>query len=174
MTIQELIDKAALIDIRILLTVFLLPVIIVWIIGRIHGTYGGGRSPWKYIYSVLVYLVCIPGMFSAVITAYSLFFIRQNLLNVNFIVYFIPLISMIVTLVLVGNQVQWDRIPGFDRLYALMVLIGVSFIVALAVSKTRIWLFFGGSIWFFLVVAVICFFVLKGCIHTISGKKKRL
>ena len=41
---------------------------------------------------------------------------------------------------------SFDDIPGFDRLSGLMVVIAITFVLVLAIEKTRIWLFFGGSI----------------------------
>jgi hypothetical protein len=94
----------------------------------------------------LVYLVCVPGMFAAVITAYTLFFSGENLLDANLLVYFLPIASMVATLVLIRKNVSFDEIPGFDHLSGLMVMVGCSFAIALAIQKTRIWVFFGGSI----------------------------
>lgn len=88
MTIESLIGEIGQIDIWILLAIFLAPPVLVWILRMLHGRGNGGNSPWNYIYSVLVYLVCVPGMFSCVLTAYAMFFVRQNLLEVNFFIYF--------------------------------------------------------------------------------------
>ncbi len=117
-----------------------------WLCGRLHGQGNGGAAPWKYFYSVLVYLACVPGLFAAVLTAYTLFLSHENLLDVNPLVYFLPIVSMIVTLVFMRKNVSFDQVPGFDRLSGLMVMIGCSFALALAIQKTNIWLFFGGSI----------------------------
>lgn len=173
MTIEDLINRIGILDTRIILLLFFLPVGIAWVSGRLHGPYNGWRSPWKYIYAVLVYLVCIPGIFSAVITAYALFIVRQNLMQVNFVVYFIPIISMAATLMVIDKNVPWNQVPGFDRLYALMILIAVSFMMALVILKTRIWIFFGGSVWIFIIASVVCFLILKGCLQAIRGKRNR-
>jgi hypothetical protein len=161
MTIESLIGEIGQIDIWILLVIFLAPPVLVWILRMLHGRGNGGNSPWNYMYSVLVYLVCVPGMFSCVLTAYSMFFVRQNLLEVNFFIYFFPILCMIATLVFVRKNVHWDQVPGFERLSALMVLIAVSFAIALALQKLRIWIIFGGSIGTILVIAIFCFALLK-------------
>jgi hypothetical protein len=106
----------------------------------------GGRAPWKYIYSILVYLACVPGLFAGVLTAYTLFFTRENLLDASLVVYVAPIVSMIVTLILIRKNVEFDQVPGFDRISGLMVMIACSFGVALAIEKMRIFVFFGGSI----------------------------
>lgn len=80
------------------------------------------------------------------LTAYTLFFSRENLLDASLLAYFTPVVSMIVTLVFIRKSVSFDDIPGFDRLSGLMLMIGCSFAFALAIDKTRIWIWFGASI----------------------------
>jgi hypothetical protein len=132
-----------------------------WLLRWVHGTGRGAASPWKYVYSALVYLACVPGLFSSVLTAYSLFFRNENLLEVNLLVYLLPLISMIVTLVFVHKNVGFDAVPGFDRLSSLMILIACSFGLALAIHKTRIFVGFFGSIDRLFLLAAGIFALLK-------------
>src|SRR4029077_19160988 len=130
----------------LLLLAFVAPPVLAWLAGWLHGKDQGRLSPWKYLYAVLVYLVCVPGMFAAVITAYTLFVSGENLLDANLLVYFLPIASMITTLVLIRKNVSFDDVPGFDRLSGLMVMVGCSFVIALVIQKTRIFVFCGGSI----------------------------
>src|SRR4051812_30633364 len=103
MTINDLI-KLANGHLLVLLIFFVAPPIIAWLCGRIHGQGNGGRAPWNYVYSILVYMVCIPGLFASVLTGYELFFQRADLLNVNLAVYFLPIISMVATLILIHKN----------------------------------------------------------------------
>lgn len=137
------------------------PPLVAWVIGQLHGRGRGGAGPWKHFYAVLVYLACVPGMFAGVLTAYTLFFSRENLLDANPFVYFLPILSMIVTLMLIRKSVSFDEVPGFDRLSGLMVMVGCSFAIALAIQKTKIWIFFGGSIERLFVLAAGIFGLLK-------------
>jgi hypothetical protein len=135
--------------------------LLAWALGAVHARGQGGATPWKYFYAVLVYLACIPGLFSAVITAYTLFFSHENLLDASFVVYLLPILSMVVTLIFIRKNVSFDEVPGFDRLSGLMVMVGCSFAVALAIQKTNIWLFFGGSIELLFMLALGVFALLK-------------
>lgn len=144
-----------------LVAFFVLPPVLAWICGRIHGQGNGVNSPWKYIYSVLVYAVCIPGLLASVLTGYGLFFRNENMLDVNLAVYVLPIISMIVTLIFIHKTVNFENVPGFDRISGLMVMIGCSFVIALAIQKTRIWIFFGGSIAMLFALAAGIFALLK-------------
>ena len=63
--------------------------------------------------------------------------------------------------VLARDVVAEIDVPGFDRLSGLMVMVGCSFVIALAIQKTRIWVFFGGSIEQLLLLAAGVFALLK-------------
>ena len=140
---------------------FVAPPVVAWLLGRIHARGQGGGSPWKYLYAVLVYLACVPGLFAAVITAYTLFFSHENLLDASLLVYFLPIVSMVVTLIFIRKNVSFDEVPGFDRLSGLMMMMGCSFALALAIQKTRIWIVFGGSIELLFALALGVFALLK-------------
>jgi hypothetical protein len=144
-----------------LLGLFLVAPAAAWLCGWAHGRGNGGKPPWNYIYSVLVYLACVPGTFAAVLTCYSLFFTRENLLDVNPLVYFLPIVALVVTLVFIRKNVSFDEVPGFERIEGLMVMIACSFGVALAIQKTNIWIFFGGSIERLFILAAAVFALLK-------------
>jgi len=160
MTIQDLIQTANGHPLALVLF-FVSPPAIAWLCGLIHGRGNGGQSPWKYIYSVLVYAVCVPGLFSSVLTGYSIFFRHADLLNVNLVIYFLPIVSMIVTLILIHKTVNFENVPGFDRISGLMVMIGCSFIIALAIDKSRILFLFHGSIAMLFALAAGVFALLK-------------
>src|SRR5712672_2859018 len=107
MTTRDLIQWAGQHPVLLLLA-FVAPPTLAWLAGRLHGKDQGKLPPWKYLYAVLVYLVCVPGMFAGVITAYTLFFRGENLLDANLLVYFLPIASMIATLVLIRKNVSFD------------------------------------------------------------------
>ncbi|HMQ08595.1 MAG TPA: hypothetical protein PKC30_14950 [Saprospiraceae bacterium] len=56
----------------------------------------GHTSLWKYIYSMLIYLVCVPGIFAALLSIYRMLFEKQKILDINIYTQVLPLISMIV------------------------------------------------------------------------------
>lgn len=160
MTTRDLIQGAGQHPVVLILAFGVAPVL-AWLVGRLHAKDQGKAAPWKYFYAVLVYLVCVPGMFAGVITAYTLFFSGENLLDANLLVYFLPIASMVATLVLMRKKVSFDDVPGFDRLSGLMAMVGTSFVIALAIQKTRIFVFFGGSIEKLFLLAAALFALLK-------------
>lgn len=166
MTLREAVEATAAYPAVVLAVFTLLPLIPV-AAGFIHERGAGRFSPWKYVYAAVVFLCCIPGIFAAVLTGYALFFTRENLLDVNALVYFLPIVSMILTLFLVGRNVSFDHIPGFDRLSGLIVLIAITFILALGISKTRVWLFFGSSFLTLLILIIVLFALLRWGAHAL-------
>jgi hypothetical protein len=155
----------------VLTAVFASPPVAAFVAGLFHGKDNGGHSPWKYLYAVLVYLACVPGLFAAVATGYALFFGKENLLDAGIVGFFVPVVSMVATLILIRKNVPFDQVPGFDRLSGLMVMIGACFVIALAVDKTRIWLFFGGSIEKIFLLALAIFALLKWGAYMVFRKK---
>lgn len=137
------------------------PPVAAGLIGYFHGRGQGGATPWKYFYALLVYLVSLPGMCAAVLTGYALFFRNESLLDVNALVYLLPIASMVVTLLLIRRSVDFGQVPGFDRLSGLMVMMAVSFAMALAIQRTRIWVIFGGSVQTLFLLALGLFALLK-------------
>jgi hypothetical protein len=133
--------------------------------GKIHPRGSSIDFPHKYIYSILVYLSCVPGIFSSVILAYGLFFLRSNLLEANLIIYFLPIASMVLTIAIIRRNVELDYLPGSDRLVGLAALLALTFVFALLTMKTRIWILFGGSLTSLLVIMAFLFFLLKWSAH---------
>ena len=96
------------------------------VLGAVHRRGAGNDAPWKFAYSLLVYAACVPGMFGAVVTLG-------------------PVASMGATLAIAGRNVAFGPLPGFGRLSGLMTVLGLTFGVLFALSRTRVWLVFGGS-----------------------------
>lgn len=160
MTLRDLIQAAGNHPAPVVATLVALPVL-AWLVGICHRQGEGRNAPWKYAYSVLVYLACIPGTFAAVLTAYAMFFRNESLLDANLFIYFLPILSMVATLVAIRKRVSFDDVPGFDRLSGLMVLMACSFGIALVIHKTRIFIGFFGSVEMLFVLAAGIFALLK-------------
>lgn len=146
--------------------------VLAFLVGLMHGRGGGAVAPWRTVYALLVYLACVPGVIAAVLTGYALFFTGENLLDVNVLVYILPVASMIATLVVVGRNVRFADIPGFGRLSGLMLMIAVSFVLVLGVQKTGIWLVFHGGFGQLLAVLVGMFLLLKLGAWLLLGRRR--
>ena len=156
-----------------LISIILLAIpFVAWLPGLMHGRGNGGKKPWSIFYGFLVYMACLPGIFAAVLTTYSVLFLGKNLLTANITVYFLPIISMVATLAIIRSSVTFDDIPGFDRLSGLMIILAILFILVLGIQKTNIWMVFHGSFSRLLILLVVLFLALQWAGKRLFGKKR--
>lgn len=90
----------------------------------------------KYFMSFLVYAVAIPGILAILLLLYQLLMLRASLLNVSIIAYFVPIVAMIGTLLLLNRKVKLEKLPGFQRLSGLAILIAIAFIIIFILQRT--------------------------------------
>lgn len=159
MTLQELFDLAGEYPQQIIFIFALLP-IAAYILPQFSQD-KSYNNPWKMIYSFLVYTACIPGVFAVTLTLYSFLFEQKSMLDVNLFVYFLPIVSMIITLMTLSNQLTIERIPGFDKLSGLIFIIAATFITLLVIQKTRIWVMFHGTMTSLVVIFIVLFIVFR-------------
>ena len=98
----------------------------------------GHKAPWVYIYSLLIYLVCIPGIFAITLSAYLFLFERKSIFDTDVFLQILPLLSMVITLWLVKLNVEFKEIPGFGRISSLMLVITVVMSLLWILEKTHI------------------------------------
>jgi len=104
----------------------------------VFGKGDGNISPWKYLYSVLVFLVCIPGIFAITLSIYLFFFERISIMETNVFTQILPVLSMIATLVLIKKNVCFEDIPGFGKITGLIMVIAALLILMWVFDKTHI------------------------------------
>lgn len=126
----------------------------------------------RWVYSLGLHLSSVPGMFALSLLAYSLFFTHENLLDVNAMAYFLPPLSMGLTLFFIRQQIPLSLVPGFDRLSGLMGLMGLSFLALLLLNKLFVGIFFGGSIVQFLMLGFGGYLLLRWFWSKFIGSKK--
>ncbi len=159
MTLQQLFDiigENPTLIIIFFLGLPILSLIMIWITGE-----DAYKSPWKYIYSALIYLTCVPGIFATLLVAYNLFFGHKSLLDVNLFVYFLPIFSMIGTLLILSRKIHLDEIPGFDKISGLVFMITAASITIFILDKMRILVFFYGSIWYLIGLFVVLLVIFR-------------
>jgi len=139
-----------------------------------HKSEEGNNSPHGFVYSGLVHAASFPGVCGIVLTFYTLFILQGNLLDVSFIVYFFPILILILTVYLVSRVSRISDLPGIDRLNGLLIIVGVTFVLALIVLKTRIFMFFGGSIQSFGIFVLLLFALIRFGSYKLLKKKPKL
>ena len=55
------------------------------------------KNSLKYLYSVLIYLVAIPGIFAVTLSVYLFLFERRSIMDTNLYTQVIPVVSMLAT-----------------------------------------------------------------------------
>ncbi len=119
----------------------------------------GHLSPWKYIYSTLIYLVCIPGVFAIALSIYLFLFERRSIFDTDIYTQVLPIVSMLASVFIIKNNVDLNLIPGFDRLSGLIMMIFVTLVLMWLIDKTHIYAFayigFGQLILIFLVLLLL-------------------
>lgn len=111
------------------------------LVASILGRNEGHLAPWKYLYSTLVYLACIPGVFSVALSVYLFLFEKRSIMEMDMYTQVLPVISMLLTLMLIRRNVQFQYIPGFDRISSMMMMIGSTFVVMWLLDRTRVYVF---------------------------------
>ena len=95
-------------------------------------------APWKYLYTALIYLACVPGIFALTLSAYLFLFEHRSIMQTNIYTQILPLVSMVVTIWLVRKNVDLDLVPGFGKLSGLLLLIAVVLVLMWILDRTRI------------------------------------
>ena len=101
----------------------------------------GHLSPWKYLYSTLLYAVSIPGIFAITLNIYLFLFERRSIMETNLYTQVLPFLSMIATILIIRKNVDLDLIPGFDKLSGLVMMISAALAIMWFVDRTRIIVF---------------------------------
>ena len=123
------------------------------------------------VLSTLVFLVSIPGIMATIVVFYSLFFVRLNLLEVNIVIYFLPIITMIVTLFVISKNVNLNKLPGFNRLSGLMTLLVLTGFALLLLYKLRFFVGFFASMQSLLIFGIVFYFLFKVALKKLGGGK---
>ncbi len=107
----------------------------------IFGRNEGHLSPWKYMYTVLVYMACIPGIFALTLNAYLFLFEKQPIMQMNIFTQLLPILCMIITLWLIRKNVNLNDVPGFDKIGSLIFIITIMISMMWILEKTHIFVF---------------------------------
>lgn len=122
----------------------------------------------KYGYSLLVYSVAIPGIFSFVLTLYSFFILKRNLLQLDLIVYIAPIIAAVIILNIINKTIKMELIPGVERLSGLFTLILIVSFIAYLLQKMFFGILIIGSFKTFLLLFVGLLIVAKVAMNQIK------
>jgi len=98
----------------------------------------GHLSPWKYLYSTIIYLVSVPGIFAVTLNVYLHLFERRSIMDANLYTQVLPILLMLFTFWIVSKNVKIDQIPGFHKLSGLVMIIVAVLMIMWILEKTHI------------------------------------
>lgn len=99
----------------------------------------GHLYPWSFIYSCIIFLVCIPGIFALTLNIYFFLFEKQSIMEADLLIQALPVLMMFVIIYFMKKNVDLDYIPGFDKLYALMWIIGIVLSLMWVIDRTHLY-----------------------------------
>jgi len=152
MTLQELFDLLANNPSIILTYFFFIPLTAV--IAGILGKGEGHLSPWTYLYSTLIYLVCVPAIFAITLSIYLFLFERISIFETDVYSQIVPVLSMIFTLAIIKKNVVLGEVAGFGRLSGLLMIILVTLGFMWILDRTRIFVVAFTQMPFYFVLAI--------------------
>ncbi|MBL7806953.1 MAG: hypothetical protein JNN28_04020 [Saprospiraceae bacterium] len=134
------------------------------LLAGIMGRGEGHLSPWKYLYSAIIYLVCVPGIFATALAVY-LFLFEQggSIFNLNLLTQVLPIGAMLGTLAVVRRNVEFGYIPGFGKLTDLIMTIVTVFVLMYFLNRLHLvaWVYVPVQ-WLILIVAALLLIVRFG------------
>ncbi len=111
------------------------------LLAGIFGKNEGHLTPWKYLYATLIYLICIPGIFSVTLSIYMFLFEKRSIMDTDIYIQILPVISMVLTLLIIRRNVNLDDVPGFGKLSALVLIISATLGIMWFIDRTHIIVF---------------------------------
>lgn len=111
------------------------------------------ESPFAEVYSFFVYALSIPGISCLCFWLYSALFESKHLGELNFYIYYLPLLAMPVLLLAISVHVSFEKLPWFQSLREVLALVATaSFSLFLILDLLPVFGFWQGSFLFFLVL----------------------
>ncbi len=144
--------------------------LLAWGIGRFRGAQPLQDSPWRWLYSAIVFGACVPGLLAAAMLADHL--ARGRLLDISIYSELLPVLTMLAVLFQIRRLPNPDAIPGFRRLTGLIWLLLLTGLALFLLMRTRIWVFFGGSLGALLLLMAGLFLALQWAFDRMSGRER--
>lgn len=152
-----------------LLLGFFLLIPLVALLALLFSNGQGHLSPWKYLYSILIYLVAIPGIFAVTLSVYLFLFERRSIMDTNVYTQILPIVSMMATFILIRKQVDLDLVPGFDRLSGLVTILSVLIILMWIIDKTHMYSITFMPFYVVVLILVIGFLLVRMGLKRLAG-----
>ncbi|MCC6814894.1 MAG: hypothetical protein IT267_00615 [Saprospiraceae bacterium] len=112
------------------------------------------QQPWNVLFAFLIYASAIPGLFAITLNIYFFIWERGSIMNTELLLRFLPILSMIATLIIIRRFCSFDEIPGFDKLSGLMIIIGTLLAMMWILDRTHIYVFTYMPFYYVLIILI--------------------
>lgn len=119
------------------------------------------KSPYKELFMLIIYGVCIPGIFSLFLNIYLFLFEKRSVLEYDVYFQILPVFSMILTLFIIRRFVSFDLIPGFGKISGLMMMISVVIMILWLLDRFKIIGFTYMPFYYLLLLIAVLVFILN-------------
>ena len=119
----------------------------------------GNTSPYNYIFSAVTVGACIPGVISIVLWLHAICFDQKGLWELDFFVFYLPVITMIACIMIIRQCVSFGELPWFGELYELFIITFITFGFIIVTIEKEVFNFSNG--WHVIFFFVLLFGLLK-------------
>lgn len=119
---------------------FIIIPVLALLIGFIGGT-ADHKPPYNYMYTVLIYLISIPGIFAVGLNVYFFLFQRRDIMQTDLFLQVLPVVSMVVTIAIMRNNINLDFVPGFNKISGLWLMLFTTMFLMWFLEKIQIIVF---------------------------------
>jgi len=153
MTLEALMTQATTDKVAVVFVFAGLP-FVAFVMNRISQT-RGNHPPFSYVYSTLIYASCIPGVLALTLWGHAMLFEQKGLWQLDFFVYYMPVISMLALLFFINKAVHIHLLPWFGELYELLTMIAIAFGGVVVLIEVQ---FFPLTSWWHIVLLFAAFY----------------
>ena len=118
-------------------------------------------NPWCSFYAMLIYMSVIPGVFAILLNLYHFLFENTSIYDVNIMTQILPIISMVLSLYLIKQNIGFDEIPGFDKLTGFAGMMAGLMIIFFILDKARIVAFTYVPFLWIILILIILYLVIR-------------
>ena len=167
MTLQELFQQIGKNSSYFLMYFSLIP--IAALVAGVMGRGEGDKTPWREFYALLIFAVCIPGIFAAALSVYYFLFERHPILDTDVLTQILPVCSMTATLLLIKRNVSFDAVPGFGKISGLLSMTAAAIVFMWFIDRTHIIAITYIPFWQVAIIFIILYLLIRwGWIRLVS------
>jgi hypothetical protein len=121
----------------------------------------GNLSPWKFLYSAILFLVAVPGIMAVALNVYLFLFEKRSIFSTDIFTQIVPIISMATTLLIIRKNADFSEIPGANQLSAFVTMITCILIFMFILDRTHFIVFMNMPFQTAIIVFIVLFVLIR-------------